>query len=276
MSVEVIILGSGSPMPHAERAGPATLVRAGGMDFLFDCGRGVLMRATAVDMAVPTLAAQFITHLHSDHTTDYNDVITSRWILSRDPNPLQVYGPVGTKQFTDATIAALELDIGYRMAHHDDLNEPPAVMVDECTDGLVMERDGVRITCAPTDHSPVHPTIGFRIEAGGKVAAIAGDTVPCEGLDRICDNAEIYVQTVIRSDIIANARGRRIRDVIDYHSDVKQAGETAARNGVKTLVLNHFVPPPPPGREEEWAADARAVFDGEILVSHDLMKIGTG
>ena len=59
MSIEVIILGSGSPLPHADRAGPATLVRAGGMDFLFDCGRGVLMRATAAGVAVPALAAQF-------------------------------------------------------------------------------------------------------------------------------------------------------------------------------------------------------------------------
>ena len=41
-------------------------------------------------------------------------------------------------------------------------------------------------------------------------------------------------------------------------------------------VFTSDLPPPPPGREEEWAADAREVFDGEILVSHDLMKIGAG
>ncbi|WP_417515584.1 MBL fold metallo-hydrolase [Minwuia sp.] len=263
-------------MPQPDRAGPATLVRVAGKDFLFDCGRGVLMRAMSVDMTAPGLTAQFLTHLHSDHTTDFNDVITTRWIMSPQPNPLQVHGPVGTRKFTDATLAALDQDIGYRIAHHDDLTEPPAVAVFEHGDGLVLEEDGVRITCAPTDHSPVHPTLGYRIEFGGKAVAIAGDTVPCEGLDRICKNADVYVQTVIRSDIIANARGRRIRDVIDYHSDVKQAGETAARNDVRKLVLNHFVPPPPPGREEEWAADARDVFDGEILVSHDLMQIGTG
>lgn len=274
--MDVIILGSGSPLPHPDRAGPATLVRVGEKDFLFDCGRGVLMRAMAVKATATTLAAQFLTHLHSDHTTDYNDVITTRWITSPSPNPLQVYGPVGTRKFTDATMAALDQDIGYRIAHHDDLNEPPAVHVTECVDGLVVEDAEVRITCAPTDHSPVHPTIGYRIEAGGKVVAIAGDTVPCEGLDRICQGADVYVQTVIRSDIIANARGRRIRDVIDYHSDVRQAGETAARNGVRKLVLNHFVPPPPRGEEDIWAGGAKAVFDGETLVSHDLMKIGTG
>ncbi|MDF1722471.1 MAG: hypothetical protein P1U65_17495 [Minwuia sp.] len=119
----------------------------------------------------------------------------------------------------------------------------------------------------------LHPTLGFRIEAEGKVIAIAGDTVPCEGLDAICQDDDAYVQTVIRSDVIAKAPSLRMRDVIDHHSDVAQAGETARRCNVKRLVLNHFVPPPPPGREEEWAADARVCFDGEILVSHDLMTI---
>lgn len=276
MSIEVIVLGSGSPLPHPDRAGPATLVRAQGRDFLFDCGRGVLMRAIAVGATAPKLTAQFITHLHSDHTTDFNDVITTRWIMSPGPNPLPVYGPVGTRRFTDATLVALDQDIGYRIAHHDDLTTPPVVNVVECTTGVVLEQDGVRVTCAPTDHSPVHPTLGFRIECGGKSVAIAGDTVPCDGLDEICTGADIYVQTVIRSDIIANAPGQRIRDVIDYHSDVRQAGETASRCGVRTLVLNHFVPAPPLGREDEWAADAKAAFDGEILVSHDLMTIGTG
>lgn len=272
--MDVIILGSGSPMPHPDRAGPATLVRANGLNLLFDCGRGVLMRAAAAELAAPDLTAQFLTHLHSDHTTDFNDVVTTRWIMSATPNPLRVFGPEGTERFVQATLAALEADIGYRLAHHADLTEPPAVQVTECGAGPVLEQDGVRVTCAATDHSPVHPTLGYRIEAGGKAVAIAGDTVPCDGLYEICAGADIYVQTVIRSDLIARSRSQRLRDVHTYHSDVRQAGETAARCGVKTLVLNHFVPPPPPGREAEWAAAASEVFDGEILVSRDLMKIG--
>ena len=67
------------------------------------------------------------------------------------------------------------------------------------------------------------------------------------------------MQTVIRSDLIEKSPSTRMRDVLDYHSDVAQAGETAARNRVKKLVLNHFVPPPPPGKEAEWAADAGAI-----------------
>ena len=47
MSIEVTLLGTGSPLPNPDRAGPATLVRAGDATLLVDCGRGVLMRLTA-------------------------------------------------------------------------------------------------------------------------------------------------------------------------------------------------------------------------------------
>ena len=46
--IEVTLLGTGSPIPDARRAGPSTLVRAGDQTFLVDCGRGVLMRTAAL------------------------------------------------------------------------------------------------------------------------------------------------------------------------------------------------------------------------------------
>ena len=271
--MEVIILGSGSPLPHPERAGPATLIKVKDKNYLFDCGRGVLMRAAAVSVGAPMLDGLFLTHMHSDHTTDYNDVITTRWIMSPKPNTLMVYGPEGVELFTERTLLSLGQDIGYRLAHHADLNEGPRVVPKSFSGGEVLAEDGIRITAESTDHNPVHPTLGFRIESDEKVIAIAGDTIPCKGLDTICQNADIYVQTVIRSDIIANAPMERMRDVIDYHSDVRQAGETAQRCNVNTLILNHCVPPPRPGQEDDWAAAAREVFNGNIVVSYDLFQL---
>lgn len=112
--LEVIILGSGSPLPHPERAGPATLVKVKDKNYLFDCGRGVLMRAAAVSVGAPMLDGLLITHMHSDHTTDFNDVITTRWIMSPKPNALMVYGPEGVEFFTERTLLSLEQDIGCR------------------------------------------------------------------------------------------------------------------------------------------------------------------
>jgi ribonuclease Z len=271
--MEVIILGSGSPLVVPDRAGPSTLVRIGKTDLLFDCGRAVLMRGAAVGMMARDLTALFVTHMHSDHTTDYNDIITTRWISNVEPRPLLAYGPVGFKRFTDATLAMLDTDVHYRMAHHADLQHAPQVEVHEISEGLVYDAGGVRVIAAATDHSPVHPTMGFRIEAEGKVVVIAGDTVPCEGLTRLCQGADVYVQTVIRRSLVEKTPMQRFRDVLDYHSDIGQAAQTAAAAGVRVLVLNHPVPAPQPGTEPQWIAEAAAHFSGEVLLATDLLKV---
>ncbi|MGI9579192.1 MAG: MBL fold metallo-hydrolase, partial [Microthrixaceae bacterium] len=200
--MRVTVLGSGSPVPEAERAGPSMLVEVAGGSVLVDCGRGALMRLAAAGAPAQRINAVLITHLHSDHMTDLNDLITSRWALSLAPNPLRVVGPPGTQRVVDRTLTMLEDDIGYRLEHHGDLNEPPSVQVTEVSDGAVELRiDGLAVNCAPTEHEPVHPTVGYRFEAGAAIAAIVGDSIPCEGLDRLADGADIYVQTTVRRDL---------------------------------------------------------------------------
>jgi len=271
--IEVVTLGTGSPIPDPNRAGAATLVRIDGHQLLFDCGRAVVMRLAAAGSLPMLLDAVLLTHLHSDHTSDFNDVITTRWIMAPVESPLPVVGPPGTRRFADRTLAMLTDDVGYRRDHHADLAWDPSCTVTEVVDGLAWEADGIRVTAAPTDHRPVAPTIGYRIEAGGRAVAIAGDTVPCEGLDRICAGADVYVQTVLRDDLVRSVPSPRFQDVLDYHSTCEDAGRTARRAGVQTLVLTHPVPPPAPGTEDEWVAAAAAHFDGEVVLAHDLWSV---
>ena len=164
----VTTLGTGCPMPDPDRAGPATMVQAAGLNLLFDCGRGVLMRAAAAGVGPGGFHTVFLTHLHSDHTTDLNDVVTMQWAMSFTPTPLRVVGPVGTAAFVERTLAVLRDDIGYRVTHHDDLTWEPIVEVTEVADGVVLDTDGVRVLAAPTDHRPVDPTVGYRVEHDGR------------------------------------------------------------------------------------------------------------
>ncbi len=97
--------------------------------------------------------------------------------------------------------------------------------------------------------------------------------MPCPGLDAICQDADVYVQTVIREDLVRRVPSPRFQDILDYHSTVEQAGETAARCGVKTLMLTHYVPPLQPGQEEEWRALAASRFAGEIVLGDDLTSV---
>ena len=86
----------------------------------------------------------------------------------------------------------------------------------------------------------------------------------------MCRHADLYVQTVIRSDLVQAVPNARLHDILDYHSTVEQAAQTAARAGVKTLVLTHYVPPLTPGDEEAWRALAAAHFSGPIVLGDDL------
>ena len=280
--MQAITLGTGSPLPDPNRAGPASLVRAGGVDLLFDCGRGVLMRMAAVPVGIGGMAAVFLTHLHSDHVADLSDLITTQWISSFGPTPMRVFGPEGTQSYVDRTLAMMADDVGYRVGHHADLTWEPIVEVTEIpmrdphdpssTAEVVFEQGDVRVLAAPTDHRPVHPTVGFRVEHDGRSVVIAGDTKPCAGLDVLCVGADLYVQTVIRRSAIEAIPLPRLQDVLDYHSDLAEAADTATRAGVGTLVLTHPVPAPPPGSElaDEWVAEAAEGFSGTVLIAEDL------
>ena len=268
--MDVVLLGTGSPLPDPERAGPATLVRAGGLQLLVDCGRGVLMRLAALGTGPPALDAVFLTHLHSDHVCDFNDVLTTRWVMSLADAPLRVVGPPGTAAFVDRTIDMLRDDIGYRLAHHDDLNWEPTCDVTEVDDGTAFEKSAVRVVAAPTDHRPVAPTVGYRFEHDGVAVVLAGDTVPCEGLDRLCAGADVYVQTVVRRSLIERVPMQRFQDILDYHSSTDDALQTASRAGVRTLVYTHCVPPIAAGGEQDLLDEARGQFAGEVVVARDL------
>jgi ribonuclease Z len=274
MTIEVVLLGTGNPLPDPNRAGAATLVRAGGLTLLFDAGRGVNMRLAAAGVLPVMLDAVILTHLHSDHICDLNDVVTTHWVMSPVAKTLRLFGPPGTQQVVDGMTAMLSLDVGYRRGHHEDLNWDPQLDVKEIGPGVVYE-DGVRIVAGATDHKPVEPTLAYRIEHDGKAVVIAGDTVPCAGLDELCAGADIYVQTVLRDDLVNMVPMQRFRDTVDYHSTVEQTAITAARTGVKTLVLTHQIPTPAPGSADEWLAIARKHFDGEVVFGEDLMRIST-
>jgi ribonuclease Z len=271
--LEIVLLGTGNPLPDRDRAGAATLVRAGGRLLLVDAGRGVCTRLAGTGTIPMMLNAVLLTHLHSDHICDLNDVVTTHWVMSPQPATLRIFGPPGTGEVVDGMLAMLRPDVRYRLAHHDDLTWEPQLDVVEVESGIVLEEPGFRVIVAATDHRPVEPTIGYRIELDGKAVVLAGDTVPCDGLDALCAGADLYVQTVLRDDLVRMVPSARFQDTIDYHSTVVQAAQTAARAGVNTLVLTHQIPTPAPGAEAEWVAIAREHFAGSIVFGNDLTTI---
>ena len=279
--MKITLVGTGSPIPDPHRAGPSTLVQAAGQQIVVDCGRGCVMRLTAAGVFPPFISAVLLTHLHSDHISDLNDIVTSRWIMSPSPIVTHIYGPVGTKHVVNGLRTMLELDEQYRLDHHADLRSGPGIQIDvhEVSPGDEFDIGDVHVNVGRTDHKPVHPTVGYRFEAEDKVAALAGDTVPCAELDDLCRDADVYVQTVLRPDLVnavrqmLPAQAPRLHDILNYHSSVEDAGQTAARANVKTLMLTHYVPALQPGQEAEWISHAAKHFTGRIIAGSDLTSI---
>ena len=219
-----------------------------------------------------------VTHLHSDHITDLNDLVTSRWVMMPVNVPLRVIGPPGFVRWWTQCCDASP-DQQYRHDHHDDLraNGPLTVNVEEVQPGDSFSIGAVSARCMKpiTASSPEHwLSVGARRQGGG----VAGDTVPCDGVDEMCRNADAYVQTVIRHDLVsaladALPNGGRMRDILNYHSSVEQAAQTAARAGVKNLVLTHYVPPMAPDQQDDWKAHATAHFDGPVILGPDLTSL---
>jgi len=219
------------------------------------------------------LSAVLVTHLHSDHVCALNDVITTHWVTTQGQGSLAIYGPPGIARFVEYQMEALAPDVGYRIAHHDVLNEGPNLAVTELSPGDRFTVGDITITTAATEHAPVYPTIGFRLEHDGVSAAVVGDTIPCDGVDELAANVDAYVQTVIRSDIVKKIPNDMIQDILDYHSDVEDAARTATRAGAKRLVLTHLVPPPPAEQYPEWVELAAQHFDGPVTIGDDLTSI---
>lgn len=271
--MKITLLGTGSPIPDPRRAGPSTLVQTTSATLLADAGRGVLMRLMGAGVVPPMLSGVLVTHLHSDHICDLNDVVTTHWVMSPVRQVLRIWGPPGIRETIDGMLAMLAPDMRYRIAHHADLNDPPLLDVVEVAPGDRFEVGGAIVVVGATDHKPVEPTVAYRIEDAGQSVVLGGDGVPCTGLDELCRGADAYVQTVIRDDLVKMVPSARLQDILDYHSSVEQAAQTAARAGVAHLVLTHYVPSIQPGQEDGWKALATPHFSGTITLGDDLTAL---
>src|SRR4029078_4230309 len=115
------IAGTGNPRREPNRSGPATAIIVDDTPYLIDFGPGVVRRiAAAYERGVTALGygginvkTLFLTHMHSDHTVGYPDIIFSPWVMGRR-DPLSVYGPTGLAAMTENVLNAWRVAIAER------------------------------------------------------------------------------------------------------------------------------------------------------------------
>jgi ribonuclease BN (tRNA processing enzyme) len=274
-STQVILLGTGTPYPDPAASGPATAVVVSGRVFLFDVGAGVMRRLRAANLPINGPEALFITHLHSDHTLGYGDLILTSWVMRRR-TPFPVFGPPGLQRMTNHLLAAYSEDIGIRT---DGLEHEVAggyrVSVHEIRAGVVYEKDGVRVTAIAVQHGAWRNAFGYRIDTADRSVVISGDTRPSEALVKAAGGVDILIHEVYSASRLApedrpggNDWPRYCRE---YHTSDVELGQLAARIQPKLLILDHIIRMG--ASDEELLAGVRAGgYSGRVVIGKDLER----
>jgi len=152
---KVVLLGTGTPRPYPDRSGPATAIVVSERAYLVDFGPGVVRRAAAAaEKGMPQLESTnlkiaFLTHLHSDHTAGYPDLILTPWVMGR--TELDVYGPEGLEEMTKHVLEAWRRDIEIRTQG---LEQRHALVVraHDVKPGVVYKDERVTVTAFRVPH----------------------------------------------------------------------------------------------------------------------------
>ena len=270
-NLRVILLGTGAgPLVKFQQFGASTLVEAGSIRLLFDCGRGATTRLTQVGVPIGSVSRLFLTHLHSDHVIQIPDLLLTGWAGGRRQIPLNVWGPEGTHDMMDHLQQAFAFDIHIRR----DVDEKlPAmgikVFSHDITQGVVFDEQGVKVTAFLVDHGPVKPAFGYRVDYGGYSVALSGDTRVSETLIEFAKGVDVLVHEVIDPEAV-RARSTNAEAIIAHHTTPEQAGLVFARVKPRLAVYSHAA------NTESIMKQTRKTYAGPLLGPEDMLTIEIG
>jgi ribonuclease Z len=294
---ELIVLGTASQAPTRHRNHNGYLLRWDTAGLLFDPGEGTQRQMLLAGVASNAITRICVSHFHGDHCLGLPGVV-QRLSLDRVAHPVHAHFPASGAHFFERLRNAA--------AFHEvaDLREEPVT-----GDGVVAE-DAVGVLEARRLEHPVE-SFGYRlVEPDGRqmrpdLLAAAGVAGPDVGRLQREGSIAIGERVVRLEEVSAPRRGQRFAFVMDTrlcdgvfaladgadmlviestfldadaglareygHLTAGQAAAVARDCGVRTLVLTHFsqrYPDP-----HDFAREAAEVFDGDVVVAADLMRV---
>lgn len=248
---EMVVLGSGTAVPHKNRFGPGYALRIKERYLLFDPSAGTLQRAVKYGINLEKVSHVFFTHLHPDHTGDLVPILFALKNPDIDPAiSLYIIGPPNFRDFLD--------DLKEIYGHW--INVPPekAKILEIQIDGLSTQEWSIQ--WEPLFHT--ENSIGYRVthKESGKVWAYSGDTDYCEGIIKLVYDADLAVLECSFPD--------RFRET--GHLTPSLAGRIAREGRVRHLVLSHFYPR---CDGEDIIAQCRKEYSGRVTLAADYLRI---
>ena len=242
----VVLLGTGTPVPDPDRSGPATAIVVGDSTYLVDFGPGVVRRAkaavldkhiTALEPA--NLKVAFVTHLHSDHTAGYSDLIFTGWTAGRH-TPLEVYGPTGLQSMTEHILQAYRIDIETRTNPEGDQranSEGWKVNPHEIKAGVIYRDAKVTVTAFPTKHAM--ESYGFRFDTPDRSIVISGDTSPTDETIKACNGCDVLIHEARAEEMYVKLPSERRSFGAKNHTTSEQLAALASKAKPRLLIVYH-------------------------------------
>ncbi len=247
---ELIVLGSGTGIPSLRRASPGLLVSSGSTKILIDSGSGTLRKMLEVGVTYRDIDLILYTHIHPDHVSDLVPILFACKYaeLPREKDLLCVGGP-GFKSY----FGKVENLCGRWIEA-----QSYELTIKEIPQEGFIYRD-LKILSKPMAHIP--ESVGYRIEfKDGKLMTVSGDTDYCQSIIDLAQEVDLLVLECSFPD------GRKV----EGHLTPSLAGRIALESQCRKLMLYHLYPI---CDQYDILTQCRQVYQGELLLAEDLMKV---
>ena len=246
METKLVLLGTGTPNACPDASGPSSAVVVGDRAYLVDFGPGVVRQAAkayrnGIDALRPDrLVTAFCTHLHTDHTSGYPDLIFTPWVLERK-EPLRVFGPKGIRDMTEHLLKAYKVDIDFRINGFEKANEVGyRVETQEINSGVIYRDDRVTVEAFPVSHGTLE-SYGFKFTTPDRVIVISGDTAPLEIVAEKAKGCDILLHEVEYTAGLAAREPKWQKYHREVHTLSVDLAEIAKKARPKLLVTYHRI-----------------------------------
>lgn len=267
-TTRVVMLGTATPILSTERSGNSIAVIVRGTAYVFDAGPGVyrrIMEARQRHLGYDTLAALFLTHLHSDHTLGVPELM-----YYHGAGPLKVFGPKGTTTFIEHLVAAWAPDVYVRThANHDVQARDFVVHPRDVSNGVVYRDSNVVVRAFEVPHTIWRHSLSYRIETPDRSIVVSGDQRPNETIVKACNGCDILLHEVYSDSGYAMLTSPNMRTYHAFsHTSATKLGEEATRAHPKLLVLYHQIYWR--STEAQTLKEVRSRYSGRVVSAHDL------
>jgi ribonuclease BN (tRNA processing enzyme) len=279
-ATQIVMLGTGTPVPDPDRSGPATAIIVNGAPYLVDFGPGVVRRVTAAyrngvtafGPSAVNIKTAFLTHLHSDHTIGYPDLIFTPWVMGRK-SPLTVYGPTGIKAMTENVLKAWIVDIDARVNGRHNATGCQ-VHAHEIGPGVIYQDPNVTVTAFSAHHQEMRDSFGYRFEASDRTVVISGDSTPTQAIIDHGQGCDVLIHECYSMASYEKVAPEWQEFRRTNHTSSRELAEIANRTKPGLLVLYHRANAgggdANPNSEQELIDEVRRFYPGPVVTGHDL------